>query len=183
MCWSQTTPSPLNQVFKYGWCIGPSRGHGTATTLGRYRKLRGTCQYLLHRSNEENQEEPATKSRDSSMWGSGWVFLSHTVQWSVVDTKPPLLNFLLVNHYNPRGPGDVWQFYYTSLQHLLNCTVSSCLMPGEGGGGVSLWVVHHQCLFCAAPGVSGPLPLLSMQKCFATPTTLAAAPHVVWVPS
>lgn len=32
--------------------------------------LRGTCQYLLRRSREENQDEPET--RDSSMRGSGY---------------------------------------------------------------------------------------------------------------
>lgn len=33
--------------------------------------LRGTCQYLLCRSSEENQDELDTRSSDSSMQGSG----------------------------------------------------------------------------------------------------------------
>lgn len=35
------------------------------------QKLQGTCQYPLRRSNEENQDELDTKSRDSSMQGNG----------------------------------------------------------------------------------------------------------------
>ena len=34
--------------------------------------LRGTYQYPLRRSSEENQEEPDTKSSDSSILGNGY---------------------------------------------------------------------------------------------------------------
>lgn len=51
----------------------PQPSAGTKSPVfGLASRLRGTCQYPLRRSSEENQDEPDTKSRDSSMRGNGY---------------------------------------------------------------------------------------------------------------
>ena len=49
----------------------PQTSIGDEGSFGSGSGARATCQYLLRRSSQENQEDPATESRASSMSGRG----------------------------------------------------------------------------------------------------------------
>lgn len=56
------------------WCFVVQKA-----VFGLTSALSGTCRYPLHRSNQENQEEQDTKSRDSSTQGSGYESILATL--------------------------------------------------------------------------------------------------------